>query len=98
MTNEAKIQYAPEADNTPTLGNKEKKFIQQVTGTLLYYARAVDPTLLTALSVIALQQLKPTQFTMDRVKQVLDYIASQNEAILTYRASNMILAVHSDAG
>ena len=35
---------------------------------------------------------------MDKIKQLLDYIASQEEAILTYRASDMILAVHSDTG
>ncbi len=29
---------------------------------------------------------------------MLDYCASQEEAIITYRASKMILAVHSDAG
>ncbi len=69
-----------------------------MTGTLLYYARAVDPTLLTALSAIASQQANPTQATMDKVRQLLDYVASQEEAILTYRASNMILAVHSNAG
>ena len=28
----------------------------------------------------------------------MDFVASQEEAVLTYRASDMILAVHSDAG
>ena len=31
-------------------------------------------------------------------KQLLDYCASQEEAIIMYNASKMILAVHSDAG
>ena len=35
---------------------------------------------------------------MGKIKQLLDFVASQEEAVLTYRASNMILAVHSDAG
>ena len=35
---------------------------------------------------------------MAQTKQLLDYLASQEEAVLTYRASDMILAVHSDAG
>lgn len=94
----AKIQYATDPDSSPELGKKEKKFIQQVTGTLLYYARAVDSTLLTALSAIASQQVKPTERTMEKVKQLLDYVATQEEAVLTYSASKMILAVHSDAG
>jgi hypothetical protein len=35
---------------------------------------------------------------MKRAKQLLDYCATQEEAIITYNASKMILAVHSDAG
>ena len=35
---------------------------------------------------------------MARAKQLLDYLASQQEAILTYSVSDMVLAVHSDAG
>ena len=33
---------------------------------------------------------------MSKIKQLLDYIASQEDAVLTYQASDMILAVHSD--
>ena len=35
---------------------------------------------------------------MRRAKQLLDYIASQEDAILTYNASDMVLSAHSDAG
>jgi hypothetical protein len=35
--------------------------------------------------------------TLQQTKQLLDYIATQEEAVLTYNASEMILAVHSDA-
>ena len=35
---------------------------------------------------------------MEKVKQLLDYCATQEDAIITYNASKMILAVHSDAG
>ncbi len=31
-------------------------------------------------------------------KKLLGYCASQEEAVLTYHASDMILAIHSDAG
>ena len=30
--------------------------------------------------------------------QLLDYLASQEEAVITYQASDMVLVVHSDAG
>jgi hypothetical protein len=94
----AKAQYVePDTPSTP-LDKEGQKFIQAVTGTLLYYSRAVDPTMLVALNAIATQQASPTQRTMERVKQLLDYCASQEEAVLTYHASDMILAIHSDAG
>ena len=32
---------------------------------------------------------------MSKIKQLLDFVASQEEAV---RASDMVLAVHSDAG
>ena len=35
---------------------------------------------------------------MEQVKQLLDYIASQEDAVITYKASDMVLAAHSDAG
>ena len=35
---------------------------------------------------------------MAKANQLLDYLASQEEAIITYSASDMILAAHSDAG
>jgi hypothetical protein len=35
---------------------------------------------------------------MEIIKQMLDYCATQEDAIISYRVSKMILAVHSDAG
>ena len=35
---------------------------------------------------------------MATIKQLLDYCATQEEAVISYEASDMILAVHSDAG
>ena len=34
---------------------------------------------------------------MKKLDQFLDYAASQEQAVLTYEASDMVLAVHSDA-
>ena len=35
---------------------------------------------------------------MEHATQLLDYLATQEEAVLTYSASDMTLAVHSNAG
>ena len=34
---------------------------------------------------------------MKQVKQLMDYCTTQDPAVLTYRKSDMILAIHSDA-
>jgi len=91
------VQYAKELDTSPKVGEAEKKFIQQVTGTFLYYARAVDPTMLVALSAIAADQADPTETTLEKAKYFLDYVATHPDAVLTYKKSQMILALHSDA-
>ena len=93
----AKAQYAEPEDNSPLLSKDDKRFVQEVTGTFLFYARAVDPTMLVALGSIATEQANPTKRTMEKVKQFLDYAATQEAAVITYRKSDMILAIHSDA-
>ena len=70
---------------------------QEVCGILLYYARAVDCTMLAALGSIVTQQASPTANTMIKIKQLLDYDATHPDAAVTYRSSNMVLAAHSSA-
>ena len=91
-------QYATTRVDALPVSAEDKKFIQQVCGKFLFYGRAVDSTILVAVSAIASQQAKPTTDTLAKTKQLLDYLASQEEAILTYSASDMVLAVHSNAG
>eukprot|EP00956_Cyclotella_meneghiniana_P038365 scaffold152976_cov64-Cyclotella_meneghiniana.AAC.2 len=93
----ARVQYAEPEDTTPKLNKDKKRFIQEVTGTFLFYARAIDSTMLTALSALASEQANPTEATMTKCKQFLDYAATQEEAVVTYKASDMKLAIHSDA-
>ena len=79
------------------MGPDDKRFIQRVAGKFLFYGRAVDSTVLTPISAIASQSANPTTETLERTRQLLDYLATQEEAVLTYNRSDMILAVHSDA-
>jgi hypothetical protein len=50
-----------------------------------------------ALSAIAAQQSAPTEETLVRVNQFLDYMWTHPDAKIRYRTSDMILNVHSDA-
>ena len=93
----ATIQYAKAEDSSRLLSKEKKKYIQQVIGTFLYYGRAVDSTMLTTLSSIASTQAEPTEETMANTKLFLDYAATHQDAVITYRASDMVLVVHSDA-
>ena len=54
-------------------------------------------TILLALNDISTQQTKPTESTMKRVHQLLDYMATHPKAIIRFRSSDMILNIHSDA-
>ncbi len=64
---------------------------------MLYYAQAVDMTVLVALSTIAINQTKATKRTMERCIQLLDYLASNQNAKVRFHASDMVLNIHLDA-
>jgi hypothetical protein len=93
----AKKQYAMQESHAPLLDDKAKRFVQQVCGKFLFLGRAVDSTLLCLISAIASQSSKPTKDMMQQTLQLLDYLATQEDAVLSYHASNMVLAVHSNA-
>ena len=92
----AKVQFAHEPAPSPSLSTTETTRIQQIIGTLLYYARAVDPTMLLAINDISSQQAKPTATTTKHLCQLLDYAASNPSAVIRYKASGMVLHLHSD--
>jgi hypothetical protein len=54
-------------------------------------------TVLTALNTIAIEQTKATQMTMSQCMQLLDYLASNQEAEVRFQALEMIMNIHSDA-
>jgi hypothetical protein len=92
----AKTQYETQYE-TPPLTAKQCLNIQKVTGFVLYYARAVDPTVLMPLNDIVTEQKKATEKTQAAKNQLLDYLATHPAATIRYYASDMILQIHSDA-
>jgi hypothetical protein len=69
-----------EVNTTQPLTLKEIKCIQDIAGNLLYYAQAVEPTLLAALSAIAARQSNGMRAVADACHQLLDYIAPHPNA------------------
>ena len=60
-------------------------------------SRAGDPTMARTLSSIAARQSKATTKVKEEVRQFLDYCATHPNATIRFLASDMILALHSDA-
>jgi hypothetical protein len=87
----SKIQLSPDEDDSEPLDEEGIRWVQMVVGALLYYGRAVDNKLLTALSAIGSQQSKATENTRKAVKMLLDYCATYPDDGIKYRASDMML-------
>eukprot|EP00957_Ditylum_brightwellii_P064689 4909734-Ditylum_brightwellii.AAC.1 len=90
-------QLAPAPDLSPPLSSKQKNRMQQVLGTLLFYAHAVDLTMLVAINSITAQQAAPTENTTIAIVYLLNYVATHPDAVIHYSASGMVLHIHSDA-
>jgi hypothetical protein len=67
--------------------------IQSIVGTFLYYARAVDSTMLPALNEIGTQQSAPTKSTKQAANTLMDFAATYPDAKVRFYASDMILHI-----
>jgi len=92
----AEVQTVDE-DKSPPLTPEQIKRVQNIVGMLLYYERAVDSTLLTALNAITARQSNGTQAVAEACHQLLDYVTTHPDAGIRYHACDMIRAVHTDA-
>ena len=86
-----------DVDNSPPLDAAGIKKVQGIVGSLLYYARAVDNKLLYTVNTIGMKSASATQNTLDECMWLLDYLATYPNDGITYKASKMIVAAHSDA-
>ena len=84
-------------DISPFLPPHRRTRIQRIIGTLLYYGRAVDSTILPCLGSLGSAQATPTEKTDAIVNHLLAYLHSHPNATIRYHASGMILHIHSDA-
>ena len=71
--------------------------LQKIVGKFLYYARAIEPTMLMALNSLAAVQTKPTIETAKIITQILNYSATHPDAVIECIKSGMILHIYSDA-
>ena len=90
-------QMATPEDDMDILPPPQIIYVQKTVGSFLYYARAVDNTILPALNEIALYQAKPTKNTLQKIQMLLDYLNTYSKAKIRFYASDMKLYVDSDA-
>ena len=84
-------------DNSPLACEDEKKLLQCVIGTLLYYSRAVDPSICTAVHELGSIQSQPTMNDMKKMDRLLGYVSKHSNNAVRYYASTMLLQLMSDA-
>ena len=73
------IVYGPQVehrDTSPPIDQLRLKRIQQIIGVFLYYARAVDESMLCALNKLASRQVNPTEELERDVDRFLQYAAT----------------------
>ena len=92
----AKVQYAAENDGIPSLDVDGILRVQSVARALLLYCCAVENKLLVALRKTGQQQAAVTQATNDAILQLLEYKATYPSDGINFRASDMVLAAHSN--
>ena len=89
-----KIQYI-RIDSTDPLTGPEITFKQKAVGKFLFYARAINNTILHSLNDIA--TMPHTKASIEAVKYFLNYAPCNPDAKIIYQKSNMVLQADSDA-
>ena len=90
-------QLEPAPDTSPVLSPEDTKRIQQIVGVFLFYARAVDATMLCPISWLSSQQSQPTEAVRAGVDRFLQYAATYPDATTVIHPSAMVLRADSDA-
>jgi hypothetical protein len=75
----AKTQCVEDETASAALSAKNVDKLQQLTGMLLYYVRAVDPALIIPINVLASEKSKSTAVTADKVIRLLNYCNTHPE-------------------
>ena len=90
-------QLATLLDTSLPIPEGRKRRIQKIIGTFLYYDPDMDCIMLPALNKLADQQSSPTKNAEAAITNFLDYAATNQYAIIQYKARYMILHISSDA-
>ncbi len=76
---------------SPPVSPAEKTWIQRVVGSLLFYARGLDLSILTAVCQLSSYQSNPTQLVLTATHRLLNYVSSHPNPYKTIHPSSMAL-------
>ena len=92
-----RIQAAIGDDNAPILAKKENTLVRRIIGSVFFFARMLDLTLLMPVNDLALQQSNSTTTTLNLCTWLLNSIATYPNPSITFKKSDMILWISSDS-
>ena len=84
-------------DESPEISPERRKRLEQIIGVFLYYAHAIDSTMLMKVTQLASLQANPTEAVEAAVNRFLEYAATWPNASIVFHASDMVLHKQSDA-
>ena len=73
-----------EESTSSPLDQKDKTRIQKLVGVLLYYSRAIDSTITTAINMLSEQQSFPNKDTNKAVQRIIHYCRKYPNNILIF--------------
>jgi hypothetical protein len=91
------MELEPTTDSSEPLNAADTLTVQQITGVFLYYARVVDPTILTTVSKLSSALAHPTKTSLEAAYRLCNYAVTWPNATIIFRSSKMQLIIHSDA-
>lgn len=92
-----RTQQATTDDSLPITETNRIRRIQQIVGAFMYYSRAVDPSMLPAVSKLSSRQATPTEDVELAANRLLGYAKRYPAAQTVIHSCDMILTGHSDA-
>ncbi len=87
---------SPTTFSTP-VSPADKTWIQQVVGSLLFYARALDLSILTAVCQLSSHQSNPIQHNLTSAHRLLNYVSPHRNTHKTIHPAFMALWACTDA-
>ena len=84
-------------DDSPPLTPAGAKRIQELVGSLLFYARGADVTILPTVNLLASLQSTPTQHVADVADRLQQYCSRYPNNEMVYHACDMTLFIQVDA-